>query len=148
MLAAGCAPSDLYRNTRQFTSGTLTPRSDWQATGRGFDKPALAIDDEPLTVARTSRRYGNAHLTLDLGEVCLFNMVIIDHGGTDEMGFAGRVAVLTSIDGEKFTRCAAAPGTRRITIIPIVTPILARYVRIQAVSPGGRPWSVAEVHLQ
>ncbi|MBS3733574.1 MAG: discoidin domain-containing protein [Phycisphaerae bacterium] len=147
-LPLGCEPSELYRNTRQFTEDTLAPRSEWQARGRGFDAPPHAIDSNTQTVARTRRGYGDASLTLDLGDVCLFNMVILDHGSAGEMGFAGRVAVLTSIDGKTFTRCAAAPGTRRITLIPVVTPTLARYVRIQAVSPGGRPWSIAEVHLQ
>ena len=64
------------------------------------------------------------------------------------MGFAQRVGVSTSLNGQSYTRRAIAPGNRRVTIVCIVTSVLARYVRIEAMQPGTRAWSVAEVQLK
>lgn len=147
-MAAGCEPGGLYENTRQFASGTVTARERWRAAGPAFDAPGKAVDGRSATAAVTGSDYANADLTIDLGEVCLFNTVVIDHGTAGQMGFPRRVAVLTSDDGERFERQTTSPGTRRVTVIPLIRPTLARYVRFRALVPGGRPWSVAEVHLQ
>jgi len=58
------------------------------------------------------------------------------------------VAVLTSMDGREFEYRISGPGTRRITSLLLDRPVLARYVRLQAVLPGPQPWAVAEVYLQ
>jgi len=59
-----------------------------------------------------------------------------------------RVAVATSLDGEAFVERHQAPGTRRVTILSLPEPVLARYVRVRAARPGDQPWSLAEVFLQ
>ena len=86
-------------------------------------------------------------LTIDLKEMVLFQMVVIDHG-RDEHGYCRRVGVATSADGEAFADRHPAPGTRRLTILSLPEPVLARYVRLRVVRPGPRPWSIAEVFLQ
>jgi len=141
---AGCG--SVYTSGRQFSRGAITPRSAWKASGTLKD-PAKALDGDLLTAAVSEGNYKDATLDIDLGEVCLFNMVAIDHG-PDEMGFCGRVAAETSVDGKEFTRRAEAPGTRKVTIVSLITPVLARYLRLRAVDVGVEAWSVAEVHLQ
>jgi len=85
-------------------------------------------------------------LTIDLGKSCMFNMVVIDHGpgGT---GYAHQVTLLVSIDGTDFQPIHVSPGTRRITTLSVITPTLARYIRLEATEPGAQPWSIAEVYL-
>ena len=142
--AGGCGPG--YVNERQFAPGAVTPRSAWRASGQLKDS-AKALDGDILTAAVSEPYYNDAVLDIDLGEVCLLNMIAIDHG-PEEMGYCRRVAVETSIDGKSFARHAEAPGTRKITIISMVTPAMARYVRLKVIAQGGRPWSVAEIHIQ
>jgi hypothetical protein len=140
----GCNSEYIYG--RQFAQRSLTPRSMWKAAGPLRD-PAKAVDGDSATAAVTEGSYGGAALDIDLGEVCFFNMVAIAHG-PDETGFCARVAVETSLDGKDFSRWAEVPGTRRVTFVNLITPVLARYVRLKVVAEGSRPWSVAEVHLQ
>ena len=142
--AVGCGSP--YVVDRQFAAGALTPRSRWKASGPLKD-PAKALDGNDTTAAVSEPYYNDVALTIDLGEVCVLNMITIDHG-PDEMGFCIRIAAETSLDGENFVRRAEAPGTRRATFISMVTPVLARYVRLKVVAQGEKPWSVAEVHLQ
>jgi hypothetical protein len=127
-------------------ASSITPRSQWRAFG---DLPAIRriIDGSRATAAATGRHYDNASFTIDLGKPCLFNMVGIEHG-PDEFGFCRRVALWTSLDGESYTKVHEAPGTRKVTFLVTVTPVLARYLRLQAAIPGERPWSVAEVLLR
>ena len=73
-------------------------------------------------------------------------MVIIEHGA-DELAFAPRVAVQTSLDGAVFTQRYVGVGSRRVTILYLGGPVLARYVRLQALASGQRPWAVAEIYL-
>ncbi len=144
-LAAGCdAPS--YTDGAAFAPGAITSRSAWTASGP-FDRPAAAIDGDRDTVAVADAGYGNSALTLDLGGVCMLNMLIMDHGRW-EGGFPRRVALLTSMDGRTYTKQAEVPGTRRVTFICTVAPFLARYVRVQAVEAGEGPWTLAEVQVQ
>jgi hypothetical protein len=108
---------------------------------------ALAIDQNVATAAVSSAPDGKGTITIDLSKPCLFNMVVIEHGG-NEMGFARRVAVLTSLDGEIFTQRYAGLGTRRVTVLYLGAPVLARFVRLRALVAGDQAWSVAEVYLQ
>jgi hypothetical protein len=127
-------------------AAVISPRSTWRAAG-DLQSVASAIDQNPGTAAVSTAPDGRGTITIDLGKPCLFNMVVIEHG-SNEMGFARRVAVLTSMDGEIFTQRYAGVGTRRVTILYMGTPVLARFVRLRAIVAGEQPWSVAEVFLQ
>lgn len=140
----GCG-GPIYNNGRS-QSSVISSRAIWRASG-DLRSPASAIDGDVNTVASSTAPDGRGTLTIDLGKPCVFNMVIIEHG-PNEYGFARRVVLLTSTDGQSFTQRYAAAGTRRVTILCPSTPILARYVRLQAMVPGSQPWSVAEVYLQ
>jgi len=124
----------------------VSARTTWRVGG-DLKEVKNAVDGSRVTAAVSEPAYQNAHVTIDLGKPCLFNMVVIDHG-PEEMGFCRRLAVLTSLDGQNYTRRTVGPGTRRVTILSLITPILARYVRLQVVATGDRPWSVGEVYVQ
>lgn len=138
---AGCAPT--YQDGRAEGSA-ITARRVWRASG-DMQAPALAVDENPNTSAVSPDRGGRGTLTVDLGKPCLFNTVIIEHA--DEMGFAPRVGIWTSLDGQTFTQRCIGVGTRRVTILYLGTATLARYVRVEALAAGQRPWSVAEIYL-
>ena len=142
--ASGCGPG--YGQGQRFAPRCLADRTLWSASGT-LEQPAAAIDGTPSTAAVAPTAGGPRQLTIDLGEPCLFNMIVIDHGD-DEFGFCRSVALQTSADGRKFDQHAVVPGNRKVTVICNVTPVLARYVRLKAVVPGDRPWSIAEVYLQ
>ena len=127
-------------------AAAVSPRSSWKARGN-VAGAAEAIDGNPTTAAVTGRQSKQAYITIDLGKPCVFNMVAVQHGA-DQFGFARRLGLWTSLDGQNFTKHHEAPGTRRITYMLTVRPILARYVKLQVVTAGARPWSVAEIHLQ
>ena len=135
-----------YSSREKFPAAEISPRSSWKVSGtlRGCEN---AIDSDPATAATTGHSYDNSVIIVDLGKICLFNTVIADHG-SDEFGFCRRVAILTSIDGKKYTHRTAISGTRQVSFFNLVTPTLARYVRLQAIVPGNRPWSIAELYLQ
>jgi hypothetical protein len=146
--AGGCDPSGLYTgDQRGFAPGTITAKSRWRVTG-GLENVQAAADGDPSTAASGGGSAGNATLTIDLGEACLFNMVVIDHGSSGGLGYPRRLALLASTDGQNFRRLAVVPGTRRVTLVNIITPYLARYIRLQAVARGPDPLSIAEVHIQ
>ena len=140
----GCG-GQIYNDGRSQGS-VITPRSAWRAGG-DLRSPPFAIDGDVNTAASSIASDGRGSLTIDLGKPCVFNMIIIDHG-QNEFGYARRVAVLTSMDGQSFTQRYAAAGTRRATILCPATPIIARFVRLQAMVAGSQPWSVAEVYIQ
>ena len=123
----------------------ITPRSRWLPTGDLRD-PFYAVDNNINTAAVSDEAYENATLTIDLGKACLFNMVVIEHG-PDQWGFCRKLAILTSDDGRKFDQQAVVPGLRRRTTVLLVRSVLARYIRLQVLETGDRPWSVAEVHV-
>ena len=143
-IPGACTPE--YEGRKTFPAARITPRARWQATG-AFDSPELAIDGDRRTAAVSGDSYTNATITIDLGKTCMFNTVIVDHG-PEEYGYCRRVSVLTSVNGKDFKARLSAPGTRRVTVFSLVTPVLGRYVRLQATVPGARPWSIGEVYLQ
>ena len=109
--------------------------------------PADAVDGNINTRAVASSDGATPQLTIDLGKPGMFNMVVIDHG-RNELGFASEVRVQTSLDGRVFTNRYSASGARRVSSFLLLTPVLARYVRLEAVAPGQSPWSLAEIHIQ
>jgi len=131
---------------RTALAARVSPRSMWKATGN-LDDPPKAIDGKIGTVTVGGDSGRPAYLTIDLGKVCLFNMIAVDHGA-EEMGFCRRLAVGSSLDGKTFTDHYIAVGTRRITTICLQSPVLARYIRLRVLASGGRPWAVAEVYVQ
>ncbi len=140
----GCGSG--YVEGPRFAQGTVTPKRKWKVSG-SLSNPDRVLDGDAFSAAFSARYYNAGELTIDLGEMCMFNMVVIDHG-SEEMGFCRRVAVETSVNGKDFTKRAEVSGTRRVTVISIVTPTLARHVRLKVISPGERRWSVAEIYLQ
>jgi hypothetical protein len=143
----GCAPGPIYGPDAPRSSiGEVTARRTWIATGN-LDKPDLATDGDLNTMA--VGRAGNPppSLKIDLGQACTFNFVVVDHG-RDELAFARRVEIATSVDGRTFTPRLVGPGTRRVSNFMLPSTVLARYVRITAVEPGAKPWVVAEVYFQ
>jgi len=143
----GCdGGSSVNYNGKRSPGAALTDRKLWRASGDLRDAPK-AIDGDRATAAVSGESYSTAAITIDLGRVCVFNRVIVEHG-PDEHGFPRRMAVATSLDGKEFTQQTQVPGTRRVTNAVLITPVLARYVRLQVAMPGARPWSVAEVILQ
>jgi hypothetical protein len=144
--SGGCGASPVYSALNpEALAGAVSSPSSWRVYGNLENLPN-AIDGNVQTAA-TSRGVGMDVLTVDLGKVCLFNLVIIDHGSHED-AYARRVAVLTSVDGHNFDYHLSGPGNRRITSLLLERPVLARYVRLQAVLPGPQPWAVAEVYLQ
>ena len=132
----------------QTDSSRISSRAKWTVVGtRGIEDAAKALDGDRDTAAVSSASYDKAHITIDLGKVCLFNMVVIDHGPS-EYGFCGQVAVLTSLDNSAYTPRQSAAGTRRVSIVSLIKPHLARYVRIRADVEGSRPWSLGEIYLE
>lgn len=92
--------------------------------------------------------YQNAVVNIDLKTPCMFNTVIIDHGPAKENGYCRRVVVLVSNNGRDYKKVHSVPGTKRVTFVSFITPVLARYVRLQAVVPGNEPWAIAEIYLR
>ena len=144
-IVPGCV-ENIYDNQGKAQAAMITPRQQWRVEGDVND-PAYAIDGLLSTASTTGYDYDNATVTIDLGKICLFNMVVIDHG-ENENGFCRRLAMLTSTNGKTFIRRKIAPGNRRVSIICLISPILARYVRLQAISQGQEPWALAEIHMQ
>jgi hypothetical protein len=125
----------------------VSDRRTWRATGVGIAHPERAIDGDLTTYAVTGPAYQDAYLTIDLGKPCLFNLVRIDHGA-DQTGCCRRVAVLTSMNGRDFTYRYAVDDIERIATLFLPSPMLARYVRLQVVIQGDKPWAIAEVYLE
>jgi hypothetical protein len=142
---AGCT-SAIYEQGAGAGASAVSHYTAWRISGDLTDLPK-AIDNNVATAAHSGNPYVNAAFTIDLGKTCLFNMVAVDQG-QDEWGYPHRMAVYTSMDGRNFTFLYACPGSRRVTVMSWARPVLARYVRLQAVTGGDRPWSVAEVYIQ
>lgn len=143
-VAGGCT-SQIYSHQSP-AAVNISPYTSWAISG-DLNNPRAAIDDNIITAATSNAYYTTAQITLDLGKPCVFNTVVLDHG-IDRDAYARRTAVYISMDGRNFQYQYAVPGTRRITVLNWVTPVMARYVRVQAVTPGDRPWSIAEVYIQ
>ena len=132
-----------------FNIGTAPPRDRWllSASPGSFRNLLSANDNDANTAALADPSVQKPHLTVDLGTIALFNMVAIDHGHED-LGFSGQLSLSTSMDGKQFITRHIQSGTRRVTNVLIVTPVLARYIRLTSLSPGPKPWSIAEINLQ
>jgi hypothetical protein len=146
-MLGGCSPESIYAGSEPGAVASITPKPKWRAYG-DFHNPQYAVDGNVHTSAITGPSYDNAKFTIDLGKRCLFNTIIIDQGPDDEMGFCRRIAVQVSNDGINFYQAYTVSGTRRITYCSIVTPTMARYIRLVALVPGDRPWSIAEIYLE
>ena len=148
ILVAGCeGTGNLYehRSIKPPAAVLSDPRS-WVVTGNVLNAQD-AVDGDKTTAARGDVNVGQASITVDLGKVCTFDAIFLDHGRY-ALGCARRLAVSTSMDGRYFTHHYEAPGTRMVTSLLLVTPVMARYVRIKVVEPGDTPWNVAEVYIQ
>ena len=53
-----------------------------------------------------------------------------------------------TFDTESVTNAKLGVGTRRVTYVLLDRPVLARYVRIQAIEPGRESWAVADISMQ
>ncbi len=144
----GCeGPMPIYSRTAGGYGGAeAAQKSSWLAQG-DFHDPQFAMDGNLRTVARTDPAYQGAQLIIDLKEPVLFQTVIIDHG-PDEHGHPRKVGLATSTDGTVFLQRYQGPGTRRVTILSLPQPVLARYLRLEALQSGAQPWSIAEIFLQ
>lgn len=142
----GCADPNYGSSAAGGAAARIGPKGNWAASGT-VPAAQLAVDGDKQTVAKAGTNRTDAMLQIDLGEISLFNMVVIDHG-EEEMGFGRQVAVETSLDGRSWERVLTAPGKRKVTVLNMIRPQLARYVRLTVLEPGERPWAVAEVHLQ
>ena len=146
-LAAGCNGAPIYNAGSQHVArGSISDRREWRTEGSA-QPPANAIDGNINTAAVASPATPAAQITVDLSRPCLFNMVALDHG-RDDRAFAGRVELLTSMDGTNFTSRLEVGGTRRVTTLLLVTPVLARYMRLRVSAAGQHGWSIAEIHIQ
>jgi hypothetical protein len=74
-------------------------------------------------------------------------MVVLEHGAA-EMDFARSVEAAVSTDGRSFQPVYVGIGTRRVTILLLPSPTLARHLRVRAVRAADRPWSLAEIYVQ
>jgi len=135
----------IYEPERRTFPDTITPPARWIVTGN-VQSPAKAIDGNVATAAIGPQGQANGWIVIDLGKICLLNMVVIDHG-PDEFGYCRELAVQTSDDGQTWTLQAVVPGLRRVTNCLFTGPELARYVKLQCLTPGARPWSVAEIYI-
>ena len=144
LVLGGCGPGSRFGG-RVAPAAAVSPRSSWKAHG-DLQDAGKAIDGNPATAAVTAEHYSGAALTIDLGKACVFNLVAIEHG-PNQFGFCRRLGLWTSLDGQTFTKAHETPGTRTVTYLVPIKPVLARYVKLQAITPGMRPWSVAEIHL-
>ena len=135
----------------QTLSGAMTRRKQWTITGSGaeFVNLKAALDENPRTMARTkTSTFSDASVTIDLGQSCVFNLVILYHGD-EERGFSKQVSVATSSDGITFKPQAVVPGTRKVTYILLEHWKRSRYVRITANrSAQNKPWCLSELYIR
>ena len=148
LLGSGCGAGGnlyLHRAEKPPAASISDPRT-WRLSGSLRDV-RLAVDGDRSTAAVSTLVRENTSVIIDLQKACLFNAVFVHHGSMAD-GYCGRVAVLTSLDGKNFTPRIEAPGTREVTSLLIIKPVLARYVKLQALRQGPGTWSVAEIYLQ
>jgi len=137
----------IYRSTTGgYLGADISAKKTWSCWG-SLINPSVAIDEDLSTIARSRETSTGEEITIDLKRLCLFQTIIIEHGKV-QMGYSQRLAVLTSVDGKKFTKQYVAPGTRRVTIILLSKPTVARYIRLKVVKPGSERWAIAEIYLQ
>jgi hypothetical protein len=138
-------------SSNQTLSGAMTRRKQWTIVGSGakFANLPAALDENPRTMARTqASAYRDASVTVDLGQSCVFNLVILYHGD-EPMGFPNQVSVATSSDGITFKEQASVPGTRKVTYILFQHWTRSRYVRITADRAARKkPWCLSELYIR
>ena len=144
--ATGCGVSPIYHHQAPLNRAGISNRSQWRASG-GMLQPGNAIDGDVNTSARARIANQGGSLTVDLAKASLFNMVVLDHGNNN-LSYRGEIVVLTSLGGEHFTRRYAVPATRRVSIVCLPSPVLARFVRVEMSRPSGTSWAIAEMYLQ
>ncbi|MFP4053567.1 MAG: discoidin domain-containing protein [Phycisphaerae bacterium] len=145
VLAGGCG--DSFTQGREPGGSRVTRPNTWKLSGDLSNLPN-AVDNSFDTVATSGKSYLGDAVTVDLGAPCLLNLVVMTHGTTHQDGHPRRVALDVSLDGDKFKKVSEVSGTRRVTAILIVTPTLARYIRLRAVEEGSEPWAIAELVVQ
>ncbi len=124
----------------------VTAKNRWRASGNVSDA-GNAVDANPSTAAVASHAGSGATLTVDLSRPCMFNMVVVNHGPNGH-GYATQLELATSTDGKIFTTRKTVYGTRKVTTVLLIRPILARYVRLKVLQSGPKPWSAAEIYIQ
>jgi hypothetical protein len=151
LATAGCGDDMASRppdaDTGHAVATTVTPKSQWHATSVTMSEPEAAVDGR-LQTAAVGPAVPKAELLIDLGRACLFNRVIIDHGTNDDEAYPRQLALQTSMDGRVFYTRKVVLGTRWRTNVSLITPTLARYVRLEVKKAGIGSWRVAEITLQ
>ena len=143
----GCGTEPIYRPTRGgYLGSAISDRSTWALSGT-LSEASLAADNSLATAARSGEHSTGAELVIDLNALCVFQMVILDHGAAQQ-GHCRQVSVATSMDGTNWVDRHAGPGTRRVTVLSMPLAVMARYVRLRALAGDDQPWTIAEVYLQ
>ncbi len=144
-VSLGCEGS--YQGAKgRLVASAVTARVRWSVASN-MRNPAAAVDGRSGTYAEAILGAGTPQMTLDLGKASLFNLIVLEHGSDGEH-FPGRIELTTSLDGESFVPAAVVPGTRRVTSICLVRPVLARYLRFRLLERGPEPLRIAEFYLQ
>jgi len=142
----GITGNQYYHDGRRASASSISPPPSWRLSGR-VPNVTLAVDNDRSTASVSSLVRSDTEITIDLQKACVFNTVHVHHGSMED-GYCARVAVLTSLDGVNFTLQQEVPGTKVVTTLMIIRPILARYVKVKALRQGPGAWSVAEIYLQ
>lgn len=138
IFVGGCGPIVASKSTAN--------PGQWRVGG-DFRDAAKAVDGNINTFA-SSGDNATASITIDLGKPRMFNTIVLDHGPDHEFNYPTRLSVVTSYDGRTWTSVYVVQGTRRVTYIPLVTPNLARYIRLQTIVKSDKPWMIAEIYVQ
>lgn len=148
LAAAGCdLDGPVITDNKRLDAADVSPKSQWRAsTSNVMSGPEQAIDGRLGTAAIGGG--AGSDLIIDLGRPCLFNRVAIDHGNTDDESYPRELSVQTSMDGRTFFVRRTVLGTRRITNCTIITPTMARYIRLVVKKASSTSWRVAEVYVQ
>jgi hypothetical protein len=147
--AVGCGAGPIYSDNDSaggFGAMSVTPRRQWSAVGN-LNAPQSAIDGQSDTIARAPHNAAGFEIVIDLGEPCVFQTVILDHGDA-EMGFCGQVEFSSSADGRSYAPQYRTVGTRRVTILLLPEPVLTQFVRLRCTRTGPQPWALAEIYFQ
>ncbi|NLW85255.1 MAG: discoidin domain-containing protein [Planctomycetes bacterium] len=121
----------------------VSPRRQWK-TGGTLKDPHLAIDANASTSA-VGQAPGD-YLLIDLGGPSLFNYIRLTH--SPETDFPPMFEVSTGLDENRMDKAQQFPGTRKCTNMLLVTPRLARFIRIQAAGTEAHKWSLADVIIR
>ena len=144
LAAAGC---DEDMAVRPPGDTAISPKSQWRATSVTMSEPEAAVDGR-LRTAAVGPAAPKAELLIDLGKPCVFNRVTVEHGTNDDEAYPRQLALQTSMDGRVFYTRKVVLGTRWRTNFSLITPTLARYIRLEVKKAGTGSWRVAEVTLQ